>query len=475
MASAAILASMPATSVDPSILASYGQDAISVAQPGAVARPHSVEELQKILAFCNEHHIPLTPCGSQTSMTGASLNEGGLILSTELLSKDWSVYEDPEMPGRWLADAGPAIILADFQDALEAKGFFYPPDPTSRGDAMLGATISTNASGEDTYKYGATRRWVRGLSYVTADGALHHVKRDPASRGDGRKNTSGYPIRDNPVDLLIGSEGTLGIVVGATVEVLPVVPQYFAILYFLPGEEAALEHVAELQQSSQLSLRCLEYMDEGALRILAAKGVDLPEGAGAAVYVKQEFDADEDEQMEAWSERLERLFDQLACPHFMDHVHFAGDRASQKQLRAWRHYIPATINERAAGFREGGGGKISTDWYVPVPRLKEMFARVRADQHDMAWVVFGHIGNGHPHFNFITRNRDEYQRGRQLLFEHCRLAVALGGGVSGEHGLGKLKRHLLPLQYSEKEITAMRQIKAAWDPKGILAPGNIFP
>jgi len=459
---------------DPDIVAGYRADTLFTGEPGALARPASVAEVQEILAHCHQHGIPVTPCGGQSSMTGASVAVGGLALSLEKLSKAWRVYEDPRKAGRWLADAGPAILLSDFQDQLAAQGYFYPPDPTSRGDAMLGATIATNASGEDTYKYGSTRRWVRGLTYVKADGSLHRAERPIEQDGDGRKNTCGYPIRDSEVDLLIGSEGTLGVAVEATVEVLPRVPAFFAILFFLPSETAAIDQAIHLDASPDFELRCLEYMDAGAMDILRRRGVTIPNGAGAALYVKQEFHEDEDDRMLQWSEHLEALFQRLGCEDFMEHVHFAGDADSQQRLREWRHYIPADINERAARYRSDGGGKVSTDWRVPMSRLKEMFQRVRRDQGDMDWAVFGHIGNGHPHFNFIARDAGEYRRARQLLLDHCRLAVGLGGYVSAEHGLGKLKAHLLRIQYSEAEIAAMLAVKRAWDPRGILCPGNIF-
>lgn len=460
---------------DASILEAYSQDAISVMQPGGIARPASIKAMQAIVRWCHQNRVPITPCGSQTSMTAASLSDGGLILSTEKLSSSWRVYEDPDKPGRWLADTGPSVILAKFQDALAEKGYFYPPDPTSRKDVMLGATIATNASGEDTYKYGSTRRWVRALTYIAADGSLKKVTRPIDEDGDGVKNTCGFPIQGSEIDLLIGSEGTLGIVVEATVEVLPVVPTYFAILFFMPTEEAALKQVKQFHEDPSFDLRCLEYMDSGAVAILREKGVEVPDGAGAALYVKQEFTDDEDQKMEQWSDALEQVFTELDAPEYMEHIHFADDWQSQMKLREWRHHIPATINERATSYRANGGGKVGTDWYVPLDKLPEMFAKAREDQGDMEWVVFGHIGNGHPHFNFVTRNADEYRRGRDLLVKHCKLAVSLGGGVSGEHGLGKIKTHLLEIQYSAQDVAGMAAVKKQMDPNNILGRGNIFP
>lgn len=462
---------------DEAVLEGYGQDSLFEAQPPALVRPSSKEEISELMAYCNERGISVTPCGNQTSMTGASVTDRGILLSTENLPKSFHIYQDPEEPGEWLVDAGPAVILSELQDHLAERGFFYPPDPTSRREVRLGATVATNASGEDTYKYGATRAWVKGLTFVRADGEVVRVARPAGERGDGRKNTCGYPLRGHLLDALIGSEGTLGIITGITLRVLPCVPTYFAILMFLPSEESALDEVRWLHENPDFDLRCLEYLDREAVAIMAEKGAGLnvPKNAGAALYLKQEYDGDEEAKMGQWLDHLESLYLQLDCQDLLEVVQFAGDEHSQQLMREWRHAVPATINERAQHYRRDGGGKVGTDWYVPVARLKEMFQLVRADQQDMTWIVFGHIGNGHPHFNFLARTQKEYQRARALLKKHCQLAVSMGGGVSGEHGLGKLKTHLLHCQYPSQEIEQMLALKRQLDPNGILAPGNIFP
>jgi len=462
---------------DTTVLDGYARDSLYECFPKGLARPKTAEEVSAILAFCHENYIAVTPCGNQTSMTGASVSDEGIILSTEKLSQDWRIYEDPEEPGVWLVDAGPAVVLGDLQDGLHQKGFFYPPDPTSRREVLLGATLATNASGEDTYKYGATRAWVKGLTFVKANGERVSIQRPTGCWGDGKKNTCGYPVRNDLVDALIGSEGTLGVITRATLRVLPRVPKYFAILLFLPCEKDALEEVSYLHQSNQFELRCLEYMDQAAVSILMekAEGLRVPQGAGAALYIKQEFENNEDEMMELWLHHLEDLFSRLNCLPFLESVQFAGDTHSQELLRQWRHAIPASINERATHYKLNGGGKVGTDWYVPVEKLVEMFQTVRKDMDNMEWVVFGHIGNGHPHFNFVAKDAAEYTRARALLEAHCQLAVEMGGGVSGEHGLGKLKTHLLKYQYPTTEIEEMLALKKALDPHGILAPGNIFP
>ncbi|MCB9399586.1 MAG: FAD-binding oxidoreductase [Acidobacteria bacterium] len=462
---------------DPDVLESYSRDAISHITPQAVARPKSVTELSDLVRFCAEHRIAITPSAGQTSMTAGCLSDTGVVLSTRALDKDYKVGPDPKRPGHYLAEAGPAIYLAEFQKSLEAQGYFYPPDPTSRTDALLGATIATNASGEDSFKYGSTRRWVRGLDVILADGTLQHFERDPDKVGSGAKNTCGFPFRDEPIDWFIGSEGTLGIITRIWIEVLKGVPDHFALLLFFPSEEVALKAVQTFVGQAY-DMRCLEYLDAAALDILRAKaeGFECLPDAKACLYIKQEYQIDQNDALtETWLERITDFFEGQGLSEWADATQFFDDPESKRLLRRWRHTVPATINERAYTFKAQGGGKVGTDWYVPVDQLVSFFQTVRKDQSNMEWVVFGHIGNGHPHFNFIAKNADEYRHARELLLKHCQLAVTHGGGVSGEHGLGKLKTHLLAVQYSDSEIAAMKALKNQLDPHGILSPGNIFP
>ena len=224
-------------------------------------------------------------------------------------------------------------------------------------------------------------------------------------------------------------------------------------------------------------LRCCEYLDPAAVGILIerAEGFECPDSGKAALYLKLEYAGDSDHILETWFSHIESFLGKLKTPHLIDGVQVFSDGPGQRKLREWRHLIPATINEQAARYRDHGGGKVGTDWYVPVAQLIDMFDAVRADQGDSQWVVFGHIGNGHPHFNFLARDLREYERDRKLLAKHCAMAVERGGGVSAEHGLGKKKAHLLTTQYSADEIAEMWAIKQDFDPNNILARGNIFP
>ncbi len=461
---------------DRDVLQAYSADPLHVAMPDAVVRPKNVEEVSRILAYCNEKRIPVTACGNQTSLTAAAITDQGILMSSERLDASWRIEEDTQMPGRWLAFVGVAANLAAFQDDLAAQGFFYPPDPTSRAEVMVGATVATNASGEDSFKYGSTRRWVRGLQYVRADGEVRNVMRDAKQVANGSKNSCGLPIRDSEVDLLIGSEGTLGILTQVIVEVLPKVPDYVSMLVFLNSEQSVLSAVQQIVAEAGPELRCCEYMDNAALDILREHADDFscPDETNAVLYLKAEFEGDSSLVVESWYTRFESLFSKMGTPHLADAIQVFEDPPGQRRLREWRHLVPATINERAARFRDFGGGKVSSDWYVPVDQIAEMMAEVRRDQGSSKWIVFGHIGNGHPHFNFIAEDLRQYQHDRMLLFKHCEAAVRRGGGVSAEHGIGKKKAKLLETQYSASEVQEMLAVKKSFDPNRILAPGNIF-
>jgi FAD/FMN-containing dehydrogenase len=223
--------------------------------------------------------------------------------------------------------------------------------------------------------------------------------------------------------------------------------------------------------------RCLEYFDERALGIARDAGGDPRWAAGAAALVYAE-DADDGEgeetepPLDAWLALAE------AHGALADHLQVYDTDAAVREARRVRHAVPATMNERGARFREAGGRKVSTDWAVPYPRLADAiaFARRAADRHGVAQAVtYGHAGDGHPHQNFIAESAAALERVYSVVDETVNHVISLGGTVSAEHGVGKLKRRWLPLQLSPLQLGAMRALKHELDPDGLLAPGNVFP
>ena len=280
---------------------------------------------------------------------------------------------------------------------------------------------------------------------------------------------------------MIGSEGTLAAVTRVTVDLIARPAGLFSGLAFFPSLVSALRFVVAARRDAGLQPRALELFDRAALEIARdnPEGIVWPDATGAAIAFKQEYrdGAERDARLDTWLGAIEAALTLDAAPAMADAVLVMDDPAARGRLRAFRHRVPATLNEKVGKYRQQGGGKLGTDWWVPYPEIPEFLEgwRRRLAEERIQTVMFGHIGNGHPHVNFLPRDADEKERAQALLVEMCRGAVALGGGVAGEHGLGKLKRELLAVQYPEARIAAMREIKRRWDPHWILGRGNLFP
>jgi FAD/FMN-containing dehydrogenase len=221
-------------------------------------------------------------------------------------------------------------------------------------------------------------------------------------------------------------------------------------------------------------------IDGGALALVEGnpEGFRWPAGVGAAIVFKQEAAGagERDELLGEWLTLLGERLESDGSGKLLDAAVVAETQADLEKLRSFRHRVPAVLNERVRRTRDAGAGKLGTDWWVPYRRLPGFLDTwmQRIDSAGLEALVFGHVGNGHPHINFLLRDAGERQRAEDLVLEMCREAVAEGGGVAGEHGLGKRKRHLLSVQYPGTRIEAMRAIKRAWDPAWILGRGNLF-
>jgi FAD/FMN-containing dehydrogenase len=456
-------------------ISAYRSDVVLEGDPDAVLRPRSEAEVADILRWADDRGIGVTPAGGQTSLTGSSVALDGVLLATERMDRLVDVGRDPET-GEMRATAEAGIFLGDFQRALEADGWLYPPDPTSRNEARLGATVATNATGEDTLLYGPTRRWIRELRVVRAGGSVVTLRRGGAPPRE-EKGSAGFDPAAEPMDWVIGSEGTLGVVTRVTVALAPLPAGTVAGLAFFPSLRGALEFVSAARNAPGITPRALELLDRGSLDLAGdrSEGIHWPPETAAAILFKSDLEAphDRDRVLEAWLALLGRWLSAA----FLDRVLVFATGSERERLRAFRHHVPARLNERIAGFRGAGGGKVGTDWWVPYPELPDFLERWmgRIAEAGLEAVVFGHAGNGHPHVNFIAFDADRLRRARELAVAMCREAVARGGGVAGEHGIGKLKRELLGIQHDAARIEAMRAVKADWDPRGIMAPGNLFP
>jgi FAD/FMN-containing dehydrogenase len=362
----------------------------------------------------------------------------------------------------------------EFKRPLAGAELFYPPDPTSENECSVGGSVMANASGARTYLYGATRRYVRSLRLVLGDGSVTEVTRSRST-----KNTVGYFGFQDPVDLFVGSEGTLGIVTRVTFDLLPAPAGFFAGMAFFPSLDATLAFVlaADAQRrAGRLSPRCLELFDDGSLEIIRPEAgkMSIPARARGAIFFEQECEpgAEEAEHaLEAWYALLERQ------GALADDTIVAATEEQQLELRRLRHALPATMNERGARARATGGLKLGTDWAVPLEHLPATVADATAIVEEVfggAFIRYGHVGNGHPHFNLLAEDAGALRRARDATHRMALLAVERGGTVTAEHGVGKIKREYVRYQYPPWVVEAMRAVKRTLDPAGILAPGNIF-
>jgi D-lactate dehydrogenase (cytochrome) len=472
---------------------------------GAASRvlfPESTEEAAFALAEAARERLPVTVAGAGTGVVGGRVPFGGIVLATDRLNRIKEIVRE-EKGGRARAESG--VVLADFQRAVEARGMLYPPDPTERS-CYLGGSVATNASGARTFKYGPTRSYItalkialttadvlelrRGLFRADADGNL----RLPLPKGRSiearlpsyrmpqtRKHASGYYVAPgmDAIDLFIGSEGTLGVITEVETKLLPAPEGVLSGIVFFGDEEHLLAFVRDVRahsletrasgvRSDEVDARALEYFDAESLRFLRARYTLVPQWAAGAVFFEQETtEQTEDGLMTKWLALLEE-HDAL-----LDDSWFATGEHDRAEMREFRHQLPVLVNEWLAHHNQR---KVSTDMAVPdeefAPMLRFYQETLRAG--DLQYVIFGHIGDNHVHVNILPRDEQEAIKAREIYLQFIKRAVRVGGTVSAEHGIGKLKRDYLRLLYGEQHLREMAALKKAFDPAGILGRGNIF-
>lgn len=455
---------------DPEILTGYLTDASNVhGRAEGLFRPTSTEEVAAILRDAQAQGKPVTVTAGRTSTTAAAVPEGGWLLAMEQLDAVEHIGEDT-------ATAQGGVLLGAFQDQIEQTGRFYPPDPTSRYECTLGASIATNASGARSFRYGATRPWVQSVEAVLADGTIVTADRStpipsgwpvPRWTEPAVKTAAGYVPADNLLDLLIGQEGTLAVITRATVRLTELPAEVLGVLAFFPTRAEALAFVERARSAARadphgpLSPRCLEYLDRNCLDLAGSRVGTIPDEAGAAIFAEQEV-VDEDAHLEAWFEALEQ------SGALSEHTLLTEDDRGRKELHALRHAVPAGINEIVV---QNGMPKVGTDLSVPDSALEEMMDLY--EQSPIRYALFGHIGDAHLHLNLLPRDADELARAKAFYDVLAERAVALGGSVSAEHGIGKLKKRHLQTMVGHPVLEQFRALKTHLDPAWILGRGNI--
>jgi glycolate oxidase subunit GlcD len=416
----------------------------------AVALPGSTAEVARVVEWCYGHDVAIVPRGGGSGFAGGGVPvSGGVVLSLDRMT---AVREFKPLLWRMCVEAG--VRTSEVRRRARENGLFFPPDPGAAEQSQIGGNIATNAGGPHAFKYGVTGTWVTGIEAVVPPGEVIGLG------GAIRKDVAGYDLKG----LLIGSEGTLGVITAAWLRLLPAPEARLPVVAFHrgPGEGcAAIERVL----GSGLQPAALEYLDGGAL---AAAGPAfpgaVPEGAGFMVLA--EADGAEAE--------AERLQGELAEPLRTDAlaVHTPRSPREVDELWRWRDGVSIAVSAQR-------GGKVSEDIVVPIDRLREAIEETLAigARHQLEACSWGHAGDGNLHSTFLVARDDpaglaRAQAAAEELFE---LALRLGGSVSGEHGIGWVKRHGLARQQSGHARALHEQIKRAFDPKGLLNPGKKVP
>ena len=437
----------------------------------ALIRPRSTEEVSEILREANTKKISVTTVGNRSSLTGSAAALGGWILDTSMMTKIIDINHSDKY-----AIAEPGIMLSEFKKQILDQGLFYPPDPTSEKECFFGGSIATNASGSRTFKYGSTRRYVRALEVVLANGDILNL-RSPQIE----KNTFGYLPFQNMVDIFVGSEGTLGVITKTEVDLIPKPENFFGGMLFFTTLNEALDFVVSIRKELNnfnpiISPRAVELFDIHGLDIIRTdSSFKIPEAAQAAIFFEQEYSSGDkscfEDILKNWLSFLE------GNKLLIEDTIIAEQVKQQEELRRLRHKVPSHLFEEGGNYVKDGGGKISTDWSVPVNKIHTIidYARELANEAKIDEpVIYGHIGNGHPHYNFIAKNKDEKRKILEVVHKTCKRVVDLGGTIAAEHGIGKIKKDFIKYQYPYQIINTMKALKYSLDPNGILAPGNIF-
>ena len=517
----------PPLSTDPDTLRSFLEDAAHF--PGGHAAAVAFPRTEGEVAALVRHHERVLPIGAQSSVTGGATPRGEVILSTARLAEIGAI-------GSSRVRVQPGVPIAALKEALLEAGRFYPPAPTYDG-AFVGGTIATNASGAATFKYGSTRNWVRALTVVLASGEVLDIERGHVlahadgyfelSGSDGvrripvptyrmpdvAKRSAGYfaaPGMDL-VDLFVGSEGTLGVIVEAVLDLVPEAPVTCLAVVPCRSEGEALALVGRLRDLSihtrrtgdpcGLDVSAIEFLDRRCLEMAREDGVDrklgvlpppdtaimllvqieLAPGTTAARAYEEIGQALDQESGDTPLTRFCRMLDEAGL---LDRAELAvpGDRKRAEQFFEFRESAPEAVKRRVALAKERTGTdieKTAADMTVPFARFVDMMAVYRDGygRRGLDYAIWGHVSDGNVHPNVIPRTLEDVRAGKEAILEFGRAVAKFGGCPLSEHGVGRnaVKQALLRQLYGDAGIEEMRRVKAALDPGWKLSPGVLFP
>lgn len=424
--------------------------------PEAVVKPRSAEEISAILKICNREKIPATPRGAGTGLSGGALAvHGGIIISMERFNKIIEIDER-----NLQATVEPGVITQVFQEAVMEKGLFYPPDPASRGSCFLGGNLAECAGGPKAVKYGVTKDYVLNTEVVLPTGEII------MTGANVLKNSTGY----NLTQLIIGSEGTLGIITKIIFRLVPYPKEN--LLMLVPFKEAgkACEAVSAIFRAGHTPSG-LEFMEKDCVDFVSKyTGISNPisasERSEGVLYV--EVDGNDKEVLMKECEKISEVLYKYDCGEIL----FAETTQQKNDLWKMRRSAGEAVKSNSVYKEE--------DTVVPRAELPKLLKGVKevGEKYGFRSICYGHAGDGNLHVNIIKEamsDDDWNNKVPQGIREIFKLCVSLGGTISGEHGIGLVQKNYLGIAFDATQLRVMKEIKNVFDPRGILNPGKIFP
>jgi glycolate oxidase len=419
-------------------------------QPQASVVARDAADVQRVMQYSLQKRVPVIPRGAGSGKAGGALAEkGGIVLSLENLNQILEVSK-----ADMVCVTQPGVILETLQKAVEAEGLFYPPDPNSQAICSIGGNLAHNAGGPRALKYGVTRDYVLGVKAVLPTGEL--IKCGHRSW----KGVAGYDL----TQLLVGSEGTLAIIVEATLKLLPLPRAVSTMLAFFPDESKAGLAVQNIFQAGLLPRAC-ELLDGVTMQAVSPRApFKFPDDIGGALIV--EFDGHDPDSV---LQELAKAGEQAQRAGAMQVV-AAQDDAQRRKIWETRRLLSVAL----LALRPH---KISEDVAVPRGKLVELIDQVRVigKRRGLLTACYGHAGDGNLHVNLLFGSPEERAAGHEAVVEVLQAAIDLGGTITGEHGVGAAKREYLPREQKPEVIALQKRLKTAFDPFDLLNPGKIFP
>lgn len=434
----------------------YGHDETEdfVFFPEVVVLPRTPQEISAILKLCNALNVPATPRGAGTGLSGGALPVNkGVLISMHRFDKILNIDEE-----NYQATIEPGVITQVFQEAVQEKGLFYPPDPASKGSCFIGGNLAENSGGPKAVKYGVTSDYVLNLEVVLPTGEIIWTGANVL------KNSTGY----NLTQLLVGSEGTLGIITKAVFRLLPFPKKDLLMLVPFYSAEEACKAVSAIFKAG-VTPSGLEFMERDALLLGAAylgdDSLSIPKDIQAHLLI--EVDGNEADVLYKDCETIYKVLEHYSC----DEILFAEDASQKDKLWKIRRVVGEAVKSSSIYKEE--------DTVVPRAELPKLLMGVKSigKKHGFNSVCYGHAGDGNLHINIMKGNmtddawNNELSKGIREIFNLC---VELGGTISGEHGIGYVQKEYMNIPFSDVELKLQKSIKQTFDPKGILNPGKLF-